>query len=234
MIGSIPHQKFCFYHLPTRGGAGIKLGDADTSPTYLYFLIVPCCYIINLGCLIIILQSFYIIFGTNLLTQCQVLVAVFCMFFTPQEINTKRSPNTAKLFVEFLWTRRHPMGRRSAWGGAPRGAQPTRARQEAQARPSGLCPPRVPPGPPLCSINTLIFQKPQGSRRKSIPAVAGSRNTRSNLDTITKGFIILIGASPMMREQFIVDLRVRSQQLDGFRSLSFDSQYNGLLEIYLM
>ena len=25
---SIPHQKFCFYHLPTRGRAGIKLGDA--------------------------------------------------------------------------------------------------------------------------------------------------------------------------------------------------------------
>ena len=37
MLGSIPHQNFCFYHLPTRGQAGIKLGDADadTSPTYL-------------------------------------------------------------------------------------------------------------------------------------------------------------------------------------------------------
>ena len=28
MLVSIPHQKFCFYHLPTRGRAGIKLGDA--------------------------------------------------------------------------------------------------------------------------------------------------------------------------------------------------------------
>ena len=28
MLGSIPHQKFCFYHLLTRGRAGIKLGDA--------------------------------------------------------------------------------------------------------------------------------------------------------------------------------------------------------------
>ena len=35
MIGSIPHQKFCFYHLPTRGRAGIKLWDAGTYPTYL-------------------------------------------------------------------------------------------------------------------------------------------------------------------------------------------------------
>ena len=29
-------------------------------------------------------------------------------------------------------------------GGVPRRGQPTRARQEAQARPGGLCPPRVP------------------------------------------------------------------------------------------
>ena len=28
MLGSIPHQKISFYHLPTRGWAGIKLGDA--------------------------------------------------------------------------------------------------------------------------------------------------------------------------------------------------------------
>ena len=35
MLGSIPHQKFYFYHLPTRGRVGIKLGDVDTSPSYL-------------------------------------------------------------------------------------------------------------------------------------------------------------------------------------------------------
>ena len=28
-------SKIMFYHLPTQGRAGIKLGDADTSPTYL-------------------------------------------------------------------------------------------------------------------------------------------------------------------------------------------------------
>ena len=28
MLGSISHQKFFFYHLPTRGRGGIKLGDA--------------------------------------------------------------------------------------------------------------------------------------------------------------------------------------------------------------
>ena len=59
MLGSIPHQKFCFYHLPTRGRAGIKLGDADTSPTYLYFLIVLCYYIIYFGCLMGFNMHFY-------------------------------------------------------------------------------------------------------------------------------------------------------------------------------
>ena len=119
-----------------------------------------------------------------------------------------------------FWTRRHVMGLGCAWGVLRGGAQPTKARQEAQARPGGLCPPRVPPGPPLCSINTPIFPKPQGSRRNIDPAAAESRTTRSNLDTITEGFIILIGASLMMREQFIVDLQVRRQQLDSFLSLA--------------
>ena len=34
-VGSIPHKKICFYHLPTRGRVGIKLGDANMSPLYL-------------------------------------------------------------------------------------------------------------------------------------------------------------------------------------------------------
>ena len=46
--------------------------------------------------------------------KCQLLF--FCMFFTPQKINIKWSPNTVKLFVYFLWTRRLPMGQCSTWG----------------------------------------------------------------------------------------------------------------------
>ena len=45
-------------------------------------------------------------------------------------------------------------------GGAPKGAQPTRALLGPPERPGGLCPPRWPPAPPLCSINTPIFHKP--------------------------------------------------------------------------
>ena len=123
-------------------------------------------------------------------------------------------------FTEIFYGPEDTQWAKAAPGGSPRRAQPTRPRQEAQAHPSGLCPPRLPPEPPLCSINTPIFQKPQGSRHKSIPATAESRTTRSNLDTITEGFTTSIGASPMMREQFFVDLWVLTQQLDGFLSLA--------------
>ena len=44
-----------------------------------------------------------------------------------------------------------------ALGGAPRGAQPTKAHLGHQARPSGFFPPRWPPALPLCSMNTPIF-----------------------------------------------------------------------------
>ena len=60
-------------------------------------------------------------------------------------------------------------------------------RQWALVAPGWLCPPRVPPGPPICSINTQIFPKPFGSRRNIHPAATESRTTRSNLDTISGG-----------------------------------------------
>ena len=120
-----------------------------------------CCYFIILGSLQSFYSNFISFFGTNLLTQCPVPVAVFCLFFTSEEININRSPNTAKLFEDFF-DQKTSYGLEKRLGGAPRGAQPTRARQEAQACPGGLCPPRVPPGPPLCSINTPKYQNPRG------------------------------------------------------------------------
>ena len=77
MLGSIPHQKFCFYHLPTRGRAGIKLGDAwyvsnvsiifDCSMLLYYPFWMFMSFILHI----------YIIFGTNLLTGGPARVAVF-------------------------------------------------------------------------------------------------------------------------------------------------------------
>ena len=77
MLGSIPHQKFYFYHLPTRGRAGIKLGDAwfvsnvsiifDCSMLlyYLFWMFHGLWY------------TFLYFFGTNLLTEGPVQIAVF-------------------------------------------------------------------------------------------------------------------------------------------------------------
>ena len=76
MLSSIPHQKFCFYHLPTRGRAGIKLGDAwyvsnvsiifDCSMLFYYLFWMIMGFIIH----------FYITFGTNLLTGGPAHIAV--------------------------------------------------------------------------------------------------------------------------------------------------------------
>ena len=48
-------------------------------PMYLYFLIVPCYYIICFGCLMGFNMLFYIIFGTNLLNESPVPVSVFLL-----------------------------------------------------------------------------------------------------------------------------------------------------------
>ena len=61
---------------------------------------------------------------------------------------------------QFMMIFDRPKGRRWALvapGGSP---EEGTTHQEAQARPGGLCPPQWPPAPPLCSINTPIFQKP--------------------------------------------------------------------------
>ena len=45
-----------------------------------------------------------------------------------------------------------------------------------------------------------------------------------------EGLYTNLAALPMKREQFTIDLRVHSQQLDDFFSL-FDLQYNVLLDV---
>ena len=65
----------------------------------------------------ILLATFYIIFGTNILIQCPVPVPVCCMFYVSQKPNIKRNPNGIKTDRELFWNiwefiRR----RRGAWG----------------------------------------------------------------------------------------------------------------------
>ena len=80
MLGSIPHQKFYFYHLPTRGRAGIKLGDAwyvsNVSIIFDCSMLLYYPFWMFMGFILHI----YIIFGTNLLTGGPARIAVFCLF----------------------------------------------------------------------------------------------------------------------------------------------------------
>ena len=77
MPSSTPHQKFCFYHLPTRGRAGIKLGDAWYVSNVSIIFDCSMLYYILFWTLLGFIIHFYIIFGTNLLTGGPAQIVVF-------------------------------------------------------------------------------------------------------------------------------------------------------------
>ena len=112
-----------------------------------------------------VLQPFYSnfisFFGTNLLTQCPVLVAIFFVFYVVGNQYQTESKHR-ETFRRFFMDQNTQDGPEKHLGGAPRGALPTKARLGGQARPGGLCPPRWPPAPPLYPINSQIFRKPSG------------------------------------------------------------------------
>ena len=107
MLGSIPHQKFSLYHFPTRGRAGVKLGDAwyvsNVSIIFDGFMVLSC-----LLCMFYV--PFYIFLGTNLLIQCQLPVPVFPCFWLFSELILERSPNGRKTPKWFFPERKKTRG----------------------------------------------------------------------------------------------------------------------------
>ena len=86
--------------------------------------------------------------------------------------------------------------------------------------PSWGVPPSVAP-----RATSLLYKYPKNTRTlKASTKYSSSRGRVQNHQIQSRhhhgGFTTSIRASPMMREQFFVDLRVRSQQLDGFLSLA--------------
>ena len=129
MLGSIPHQKFCFYHLPTRGRAGIKLGDAWYVSNVSIIFDCSMLYYLLFWTLLGFIIHFYIIFGTNLLTGgpaqncCFLPISVFRRKGISNGVQTewnlrerdfwnKRDPE------DLEWTSRNQQGGHKA-GGAP-------------------------------------------------------------------------------------------------------------------
>ena len=96
MPSSTPHQKFCFYHLPTPGRAGIKLEDAWYVSNVSIIFDCSMLYYLLFWTLLGFIIHFYIIFWTNLLTggptqNCW----FFCLFqcFDETEYQTESKQN---------------------------------------------------------------------------------------------------------------------------------------------
>ena len=68
MLGSIPHKKFCFYHLPTQGQAGIKLGMLIHLQHIYNFLLFHAIIVSILDVYCAFICYFISFSGTNLLT----------------------------------------------------------------------------------------------------------------------------------------------------------------------
>ena len=121
---------------------------------------------------------------------------------------------------------------------------PSHKSHEVAARVEGAPLPCGPLGTLLTQPFVLyihIYSKTlRASQKNTFPPLQPSLPMRSHLgaffgilpegDSITEGIYINPIALPMKREQFTTDLRVHSQQLDGFFSL-FDSQYHVLLDV---
>ena len=179
-MNSTPHQKICFYHLPTRGRAGVKLGGADMSTMYLQLFIVPWCYIINLGCFIIILYHFLVLTYWHS-AKCQLL---FSACFLQRRKSISNGVQMPRNFMEIFYG---PKGRQWALvvpRGCPEGGTTHQGAPGPQVRPGGLCPPRWPPVPPLHPTNAQIFQKPSGDPRSEVPPSQASVSTKTNLDPV--------------------------------------------------
>ena len=150
MPSSIPHQKFCFYHLPTRGRAGIKLGDAWYVSNVSIIFDCSMLYYLLFWTLLGFIIHFYIIFGTNLLTGGPAQNCCFFAYFrVSKKRNIKRSPNRMK-----------PSGTWFSQRTRPRRLGPYVKTQKRRPRGRGARPPpRVRPPPswaPCCSTDVLL------------------------------------------------------------------------------
>ena len=129
MLGSIPHQKFCFYHLPTRGRAGIKLGDAwyvsNVSIIFDCSMLLYYPFWMFMGFILHII----IIFGTNLLTGGPTRIAVFfCLFLYSEEKEYQTESKRNEIFgsmifgtnvIQRTWSQFKKQPRRPREGRAP-------------------------------------------------------------------------------------------------------------------
>ena len=151
MPSSTPHQKFCFYHLPTRGRAGIKLGDAWYVSNVSKIFDCSMLYYLLFWTLLGFIIHFYIIFGTNLLTGGP---AQNCCFLPILEFRKRGISNG----VQTEWNLRERDFRNER---DPEDLDPTSRNQPGGHEVGGTPtpPPRARPPPswaPCCSTDVLL------------------------------------------------------------------------------
>ena len=144
MPSSTPHQKFSFYHLPTRGREGIKLRDAWYVSNVSIIFDCSMLYYLLFWTILGFIFHIYIIFGTNLLTGGPAQNYCFFAYFSVSDKqNIKRSPNRIKSsgtwFSHRTWSRR--LG-------------PCSKEQKRRSRRWGACPPAS--WAPHCSSGVLL------------------------------------------------------------------------------
>ena len=115
-----------------------------------------------------VLHAFYIFFGTNLLTQCQVTVPIFPMFLTPFrgdfETESKRKKIPEKIFSGTKEDR-------GAWEprqGIPRGPTSPHPAARGRPRPTGLWAPWAPSALGVAPIYSLKIPKKIRRSSKSL------------------------------------------------------------------
>ena len=154
-----------------------------------------------------VLHAFYLFFGTNLLTQCQVSVPVFSMFLIPFrgdiETESKRKKIPKKIFFGTEEDRR-------TWEPTQRSTRGPTSPHPASGGPSRLVGPLGSPYLDLAPIYSQIFPKKSRDDRNYFSAAAsfclrkipsGARpGALPEGDSDTEGFFINTMTSPMMRE----------------------------------
>ena len=116
-----------------------------------------CYYIINLGCFVCIYMIFYMIFGTNVLTQSPMPVSVFPLFqcFAEKEYQTESKRN--ETFGKFIFANK---AIQETWS-ARQGINEESTRQGACPPPWAHPPPSwAPLGPPFILLPPIYLHIP--------------------------------------------------------------------------
>ena len=146
MPSSTLHQKFCFYHLPTRGRAGIKLGDAWYVSNVSIIFDCSMLYYLLFWTILGFIFHFYIIFGTNLLTGGP---AQNCCFLPISEFRRKRISNG----VQTEWNLRERDFRNER---DPEDLDPTSRHQPGRHEVGGRA---YPPGAPSTLVGATLLHR---------------------------------------------------------------------------